>query len=322
MLKQQARVAEKLIGSLSLDLDNAWSYLKTHGDEGWQEFPSYFDTVVPRFLRILDDLNLRITVFTVGQDAALEKNRAALQSITQAGHEIGNHSFHHEPWLHLYTESQLEEEIAKAEDAIYSATGQRPVGFRGPGFSSSDTLLHILCRRQYRFDASSFPTFLGPLARAYYFLTSHLNAAERQQRKQLFGNWKDGLKPLHAFKIQHNEQGLWEIPVTTLPVFRIPIHLSYVLYIALFSPRAAILYFKLALSLCSWFRISPSLLLHPLDVACIQDAPRLRFFPAMRMPLEPKLRLVRQVLSLFAERFHVLPMGQHCSCLEQSVLPF
>ena len=38
------------IASLSLDLDNKWSYLKTHGDPGWEGFPSYFDTVVPRFL--------------------------------------------------------------------------------------------------------------------------------------------------------------------------------------------------------------------------------------------------------------------------------
>ena len=38
------------IASLSLDLDNKWSYMKTHGDPGWEGFPSYLDTVVPRFL--------------------------------------------------------------------------------------------------------------------------------------------------------------------------------------------------------------------------------------------------------------------------------
>ena len=32
------------------------------------------------------------------------KNRAALRAIAAAGHEIGNHSFRHEPWLHLYTD--------------------------------------------------------------------------------------------------------------------------------------------------------------------------------------------------------------------------
>jgi hypothetical protein len=36
--------------SLSLDLDNQWSYMKTHGDAGWESFPSYLDVVVPRVL--------------------------------------------------------------------------------------------------------------------------------------------------------------------------------------------------------------------------------------------------------------------------------
>ena len=93
----------KPIASLSLDLDNKWSYMKTHGDAGWDSFPSYLDIVVPRLLQFLEQRDLKITVFVVGQDAALEKNHDALASISAAGHEIGNHSFHHEPWLHLYS---------------------------------------------------------------------------------------------------------------------------------------------------------------------------------------------------------------------------
>ncbi len=36
----------KPIASLSLDLDNKWSYMKTHGDAGWESFP-----VVPGYGR-------------------------------------------------------------------------------------------------------------------------------------------------------------------------------------------------------------------------------------------------------------------------------
>ncbi len=70
---------EKLKASISLDLDNQWSYMKTHGDSGWDKFPSYFDIVIPRVLDILDKLSLKITFFIVGKDAALEKNRDALK---------------------------------------------------------------------------------------------------------------------------------------------------------------------------------------------------------------------------------------------------
>ena len=47
--------------SLSLDLDNLWSYLKTHGEAGWDEYPSYLDVVVPRVLKFLADRRLKIT---------------------------------------------------------------------------------------------------------------------------------------------------------------------------------------------------------------------------------------------------------------------
>src|SRR5882724_11429443 len=110
--------SRKLIASLSLDLDNKWSYLKTHGDHGWESFPSYLDTVVPRVLQFLKKRNLTITFFVVGQDAALERNQKTLTALAAAGHEIGNHSFSHEPWYHLEGEGKVEEEIATAEEHI------------------------------------------------------------------------------------------------------------------------------------------------------------------------------------------------------------
>src|SRR5438105_11586537 len=125
----------KHIASLSLDLDNKWSYMKTHGDAGWETFPSYLDVVVPRVLAFLKERDLKITFFIVGQDAALGKNHDAIASIAAAGHEIGNHSYKHEPWLHLYSKEELIEEFEKTETAIGEVTGKQTVGFRGPGFS-------------------------------------------------------------------------------------------------------------------------------------------------------------------------------------------
>src|SRR5687767_11774885 len=114
----------KPIASLSLDLDNKWSYMKTHGDAGWESFPSYLDVVVPRALQFLKERNLKITFFIVGQDAALEKNHEALGQISAGGHEIGNHSFNHEPWLHLYSKAELENEFERVEEAIAIFTDQ------------------------------------------------------------------------------------------------------------------------------------------------------------------------------------------------------
>ena len=78
----------KPIASLSLDLDNKWSYMKTHGDAGWESLPSYLDVCVPRVLKFLKERDLQITFFIVGQDAALDKNSKAIGQIAEAGHEI------------------------------------------------------------------------------------------------------------------------------------------------------------------------------------------------------------------------------------------
>src|SRR5919108_5813413 len=129
-MKDSATVSinSRPLASLSLDLDNKWSYMKTHGDSGWESFPSYLDLLVPRVLDFLKARKLTVTFFIVGQDAAMEKNHEVLRSIAAAGHEIGNHSFHHEPWLHLYSETDIEQELARAEEAIEAVTGQKPIG--------------------------------------------------------------------------------------------------------------------------------------------------------------------------------------------------
>lgn len=302
--------------SVSLDLDDLWTYLKTHGDSGWDEYPTYLPTVVPRVLDLLDELGMRITWFVVGRDAADPRHRAVLRAITDRGHEVGNHSFRHEPWLHLYTDAEVERELAEADAAIRSATGAAPGGFRGPGFSFSPAVLSACARLGYRYDASTFPTFLGPLARLYYFATARgLSTADKDKRKQLFGSASEGFRPLKPYTWRTGAGPLLEIPVTTMPVFRAPIHLSYLLYLDGFSRTAARAYLRLALALCRAAGFGPSFLLHPLDFLGADDTDRLAFFPAMRRPAAPKLAFAREALGMIARHFTAGPMGEHADAL-------
>lgn len=314
----------KKIASLSLDLDNKWSYMKTHGDPGWESFPSYLDIVIPRTLEILERHNFKITFFIVGQDAVLEKNHASLLSITEAGHDVGNHSFHHEPWLHLYSEENIVKEISEAEAAIINATKQKPEGFRGPGFSLSENVLKVLQQKGYKYDCSTFPTYLGPLARAYYFMTTKLSEEEKEKRKKLFGTITDGLRPIKPYMWELPGQNLPEIPVTTMPIFKVPIHLSYILYASSISSILAILYFRIALLLCRLTGVQPSILLHPLDFMTLDDAPELGFFPAMKIPLDKKLKLVDQIFEILNSQYDIVPMGKHAESLDtdlQTIAP-
>jgi hypothetical protein len=300
------------IASLSLDVDNLWSYLKIHGDPSWSSRPSYLDRFIPHVLGALGDLGLRITFFIVGRDAAEDANGAALRAIATAGHEVGNHSFEHEPWLHTYSPDQVRRELQDADAAIRAATGLRPVGFRGPGFSWSPDVLRAVADLGYAFDASTFPTFLGPLARAYYFATARLTPEEREQRKALFGGLAEGLRPLDPYRWSLGDgRSLLEIPVTTMPMLRLPFHLSYLVYLSRVSEGLAIAYLRTALGLCRATGTEPSFLLHPLDLVGGDLAPQLRFFPGMDVPSERKTRFFQRVLRVLNEGFELVPMGEH-----------
>ncbi len=306
-----------MLASLSLDLDNKWSYMKTHGDAGWETYPSYLDVCVPRVLGFLKERDLQITFFIVGQDAALEKNHEALAQISTAGHEIGNHSFKHEPWLHLYSKDELVEEFQKTEDALEAATGELPKGFRGPGYSMSPTVLEVLVERGYEYDCSTLPTYIGPLARAYYFLASpDMSAEEKEKRKKLFGKFSDGFQSLKPYKWKVGEKELVEIPVTTLPIFKTPIHVSYVVYLSTFSKFAARNYWKTALKMCKMFGVEPSLLLHPLDFLSRDDAKELEFFPGMNLAIKEKLEFVSEILEIYAESFSIVNAKRHSDSLK------
>lgn len=308
----------KTIASLSLDLDNKWSYMKTHGDAGWESYPSYLETLVPRVLSFLKERNLKITFFIVGQDAALEKNREAIASIAAAGHEIGNHSFNHEPWLHLYSKDELITEFEKTEAAIENVTGMTTVGFRGPGYSLSPTVLEVLAERGYEYDCSTLPTYIGPFARAYYFFKSPtMTEEEREKRKKLFGKLSDGFQSLKPRMMNVAGRNMAEIPVTTFPIIKTPIHLSYLLYLSTFSRAAALTYWRFALAMCRAMGVQPSLLLHPLDFLSGDDAPELKFFPGMRMALGDKLAMMSEILSIYVENFEVVSISEHATAVRR-----
>ncbi len=308
------RLNQKPLASVSLDLDNQWSYMKIHGDQGWETFPSFLDIIIPKALDLLDQLNLKITFFIVGQDAALQKNQEALRLLVGRGHEVGNHSFSHEPWLHRYSKEQIKREVIDAEEEILRVTGQKPKGFRAPGFNWTPELIEVLVGNGYLYDASTFPTYLSPLARMYYFWKSNFTKEEKEKRDGLFGSFRDGFKPVKPYWIQLNgDKRLLEMPVTTMPIFKLPFHLTYLLYLNRFSKTVMTSYLKTALNLCWTTKTELSFLLHPLDLLTGDDVPELAFFPGMDLPREGKAEIFVSVLKELAEQFTLVNMSSHAN---------
>jgi len=284
----------KPIASISLDLDNQWSYMKTHGDEDWKNYPSYYDIFVPYVLDILKELDIKITFFIVGRDAVEPQNKIALKRISDEGHDFGNHSFNHEVWINQYNTEQLHEELGKAEKAILEATGKKTVGFRGPGFSWNNTILETLVDRQYLYDATTLPSFIGPFARMYYFWKSDFSKDERRKRKSLFGSFSEGFRRMKPYLF-----------------IRIPFHMSYLIYINNVSPLLMKAYLHFAIFLCKLTRTPVSFLLHPLDIIGGDKIKELAFFPGMNVESEKKIEVFKNVIEILKRNFNLVDMNRH-----------
>ncbi|HEX6339643.1 polysaccharide deacetylase family protein [Umezawaea sp.] len=298
----------KPTASVSLDLDNLWAYLKTHGDRDWTSYPSFLPTAVPRLLEVFGEHGLTTTVFAVGADVEREDGAKAVAAISAAGHEVANHSWGHEPWLHRYSRARLETELARTEEAIVTAGAPRPIGFRGPGYSLTPELLELLVERGYSYDASTWPTWIGPLARAYH----NRSVSEEAASDELFGGVSRVLAPVGAYRWRvGTSASLVELPVTTMPLLRTPIHASYLQQLNQASPTLARAYFRTALRLCLLRGVGPSLLLHPTDVLDATEAPGMEFFPGMAVPSARKTDLLGWVLGELRRHFDLVGTGEH-----------
>lgn len=296
----------KPLASLSLDLDNKWAYLRTHGYESWRECPTYLPQVVPRVNEFLHRYALTATVFVVGRDLQEQENRDAVSDFAAAGHELANHSYWHYPWLDQLPLAELEAEVVDAEVAIEGLTGERPRGFRAPGFSGSPALLELLARRGYRYDASRLPTLIGPLAAMYARLKSKGTHAP-----QRFATLASGFAPLGPQEVVTAGGTIVELPVTTMPLVRLPFHATYILYLAQHSIRAARMYLRAAIRLCRMRGVAPSLLLHPLDFLGGEEVPELGFFPGMKLSCTTKIALLDAMVEQVGQYYTLTTLANH-----------
>ncbi len=82
-----------------------------------------------RILALLDRFGARATFFQCGANA--ERMPSAARAVSQAGHEIGNHTYSHSP-LWLRSPAFIEAEIARAQQTLAELHGAPPRLFRAP----------------------------------------------------------------------------------------------------------------------------------------------------------------------------------------------
>ncbi|MDR5694823.1 MAG: polysaccharide deacetylase family protein [Armatimonadota bacterium] len=94
----------------------------------------------PLLLDTLSRLGVKATFFLIGQH--VREYPYFAQAIVQAGHEVGNHSFHHGNLARLPPE-RVWEEINWTQETIARVAGEAPRYFRPPGGDYNATVLRV-----------------------------------------------------------------------------------------------------------------------------------------------------------------------------------
>jgi peptidoglycan/xylan/chitin deacetylase (PgdA/CDA1 family) len=106
---------------------------------------------VPRILKVLDRHAVPATFFMPAVSAMLHPDEA--RAVTQAGHEIGLHS-----WIHEYNSNldhDTERDLAlRARDVLDRLSGQTPVGMRTASWDFSPWTLKIIREMGLLYDSS------------------------------------------------------------------------------------------------------------------------------------------------------------------------
>jgi len=96
---------------------------------------------LPPLLELLGRHRAPATFFVVGERAAAHPELVA--AIRDAGHEIGNHSHTHDPWLMLRSVARLRADVARCQETL-AAHGLRPRAFRPPVGITNPRLPRVL----------------------------------------------------------------------------------------------------------------------------------------------------------------------------------
>lgn len=152
--------ADRAVWPWSREHEETWSgpgknraYYEARGEVVWEvptdekvialtfdDGPDPEDT--PLILDLLRQYEAKATFFTVGNK--VERFPELVRREVTDGHEIANHTYSHMYFSKRMPATRIRQEIERAEQVIYAASGQRCHLFRPPGGFYSDNLVHTV----------------------------------------------------------------------------------------------------------------------------------------------------------------------------------
>lgn len=312
--------SERLVGTaaLTIDVDSLRCYREIHGlprrDD--DDDDPIFTRALPRFLDVMARLGQRATLFVVGRDLRMKAAAEVIRAAAEAGHEIASHSHAHDYRLSRLPPVRIALDLESAEEAIWQVTGERPVGFRAPGYNQSEALFDAIEERGYHYDSSFLPTPAYFAARA---MAIGLYRMRLRHTRSLVGDPREFTAPrgpfLPAVGARHRpaergerQRSFVEIPMGVASFARLPwIGTTIALaadVVGASLTRAALLDDE-----------TPAVLeLHAMDFLGEHDEgiePALRRAqPDLKVPLDVKLQRLERTMARVASRRDVLPLAE------------
>jgi len=295
--------SERLAG-LSVDIDSIAVHLRGYGIDDARDDDAHYRVAIPRMLELFAAADARATFFLITAEAL--RHPQVVRSIVAHGHEVGCHSWTHRLPFALSDPGSVEREIFEARSRLEELAEAPVVGFRAPSWGVTDELVSQLRKAGFRYDASSFPSWV------LFALRWSISRRSASEMGRLRSSVRQGLfEPGVPHLVDHSSgRSMVEIPLCTTPFARLPYYhtLRFLLPDALFR----------AIGAAARWRPTPGYIFHAVDFLALDadglDA-RIARHPGMDRPLEDKLALVRRSLCELARGRSVVPLREIADCM-------
>lgn len=287
--------------SVGVDVDSLRHYYRIHGLDESNATNAAWRVGVPRFVELFAAVGIKATFYCIAEDLDLPGNAERLRALVEAGHEIGNHTWHHPYGLTRVPASERRAEIAMGRRLLESAAEAPVVGFRAPGYNTTAEVLADVVAAGHTYDSSVFPC--APYYAAKAGVLAWMRLRGRQSRS-LLGDPAVLAAPRDPYRAHVEDphrkgDGLWEFPISVAG--GVPLIGTAFTTLGQAGSVAA-LHAALAL------RRHVTLEFHAVDLIGLRDDgidPALAVQPDLKVPVASKKRTFARVLSILRDRTRV-----------------
>ena len=292
-------------GTIQVDVDDLWVYYESIHRSPPQDTPALvYEQGIPRLLDLFARFGIRATFFVCGRDLPAQAHW--VREMARQGHEIANHSTWHRTGFARLSAAEKQADIATTQALIQDACGQRPVGFKAPGFSFAPDLLAVLVELGFRYDSTILPMPWAPALRTLQRLISRGQVDDSHYGRAIHGlaplrpYRPDMAAPHQARRAAAGQPDFWEAPVTTMPGLRVPMHSTFVL-------TAGRSLFDLGMARVQAASLPVNYLLHAADVVESVSDPALASYRFLAMPWADKRPLYEHMLHRLSSHYELVP---------------